>query len=319
MVRAEPRPPTTRARQKILLVHGREHLGRPALECPVSHARHPQRALFLLPRLRDIAPPYERCVIPCAVHGLQHGLNPCLKVLLCLCYPLAIHPRGQIAGNLTEILPAPCPGEVMGQRGQLKLWLPRAFAAMRSSPVAMTGCSSLCLEDRILPLRGAHVSLERVTRCWPLPHVAGSPGRGVLSASLTAARSSGRPRLIACQTLQAPLAPDGSPLFVCNPLAACPRYEPRKLPRTLAITPSGILPSPLRDWVGRFDPFDFGASYPFTGVLAYSLPVSAAQCPSPGTTQDSVPGCWSRLPAWSTASSTKMPSGSRGAMSRPRS
>jgi hypothetical protein len=59
--------------------------------------------------------------------------------------------------------------------------------------------------------------------------------------------------LLACQTLRAPLAPDGSPLFACTPLAACQRYEPRKLPRTLALTPSGMLPSPLRDGVGRFD------------------------------------------------------------------
>jgi len=53
-----------------------------------------------------------------------------------------------------------------------------------------------------------------------------------------------------------------------------------------------MLPSPLRDWVGRFDPFDFGARYPFTCVPAYRLPVYASQWPLPGTTQDSVPGCW---------------------------
>jgi hypothetical protein len=38
--------------------------------------------------------------------------------------------------------------------------------------------------------------------------------------------------------------------------------------------------------------FDFGASFPFTFVSAYRLPVYASQWPLPDTTQDSVPGCW---------------------------
>src|SRR5260370_41516691 len=72
----------------------------------------------------------------------------------------------------------------------------RAFAAIRSSPVSMAGDSSRCIEGRILPLYGAHVSVERLPFRWPLPHVAGSPDLRVLSASLTAARSSGLPRLV---------------------------------------------------------------------------------------------------------------------------
>jgi len=48
------------------------------------------------------------------------------------------------------------------------------------------------------------------------------------------------------------LEPDGSPLFPCIPLAACQRYEPRKHPRTLAITHPQILPSPLGDKIGCF-------------------------------------------------------------------
>src|SRR5437867_3189521 len=52
----------------------------------------------------------------------------------------------------------------------------------------MAGGSSRCIEGRTLPLYGAHVAVERLTFRWPLPHVAGSPGRGVLSASLTAFR-----------------------------------------------------------------------------------------------------------------------------------
>src|SRR5215468_456467 len=60
----------------------------------------------------------------------------------------------------------------------------------------MAGGSSLCIEGRILPLNGAHVSHEQFNFRWPLPHVAGSPGLGVLSASLTSTRSSGRSHLI---------------------------------------------------------------------------------------------------------------------------
>jgi hypothetical protein len=59
----------------------------------------------------------------------------------------------------------------------------------------MAGGSSLCIEGRILPLHGAHVSHERFDFRWPLPQVAGSPDLGVLSASLTSARSSGPPHL----------------------------------------------------------------------------------------------------------------------------
>jgi len=55
---------------------------------------------------------------------------------------------------------------------------------------------------------------------------------------------------------------------------------------------SEILPSPLRDKVGHFNPFDFGAIFPFTIVSAYNLPVYASQWTLPDTTQDSVHGCW---------------------------
>jgi hypothetical protein len=46
-----------------------------------------------------------------------------------------------------------------------------------------------------LSLDRAHVSHEQFIFCWPLPHVAGSPDRGVLSASLTSTRPSDLPRL----------------------------------------------------------------------------------------------------------------------------
>jgi hypothetical protein len=41
-------------------------------------------------------------------------------------------------------------------------------------------CSSHCIEDRTLPLHGAHVASEQITHRWPLPHVAGSPDRRVI-------------------------------------------------------------------------------------------------------------------------------------------
>src|ERR1035441_1772105 len=89
----------------------------------------------------------------------------------------------------------------------------RALTAIRSSPVVMTGDSSLCIEGRILPLNGAHVSHEQFNFRCPLPHVAGSPDLEVLPGSLTSVRPSDLPRCSACRTLQARLEPDGSPLF----------------------------------------------------------------------------------------------------------
>ena len=49
------------------------------------------------------------------------------------------------------------------------------------------------------------------------------------------------------------LEPDGSPLFVCKPLAACRRFEPRKHSRTLALAHPGVPSSPLRDRVDCFN------------------------------------------------------------------
>src|SRR5512139_2203617 len=74
--------------------------------------------------------------------------------------------------------------------------------------------------------------------------------------------------------------------------------DPGGTTATLPISVTVILPSPLRDRVGCHTPFDFGATYPFTSVTAYCLPVYASQClfPScrdgPPTEQNSVPGCW---------------------------
>src|SRR5215467_15475666 len=82
------------------------------------------------------------------------------------------------------------------------------FPALRSSGVGSQHlvCYSFesCFHGRrfislhrwpYLPLHGDHVAFEQFNARWPLPHVAGSPDLGVLSASLTAAGPSDRSRL----------------------------------------------------------------------------------------------------------------------------
>ena len=74
--------------------------------------------------------------------------------------------------------------------------------------------------------------------------------------------------------------------------------DPGGITAPLPLSVTVLLPSPLRDRVGYHTPFDFGATYPFTFVTAYCLPVYASQClfPScrdgPPTEETSVPGCW---------------------------
>src|SRR5215468_6384580 len=104
-----------------------------------------------------------------------------------------------------------------------------------------------------LPLHGGHVSFEQFNARWPLPHVAGSPNLGVLSASMTAAGSLDPSRFWLGGPYKLALEPGGSPLFTWNHSIACWRYEPRKHPKELAITRLAILPSPLRDKVGYFN------------------------------------------------------------------
>ena len=100
------------------------------------------------------------------------------------------------------------------------------FAALRSSGVGSQHCECLqrlvgqpqlrsqqalcysfesCFHGRCsiplnrwppLPLHGGHVAFEQLNTRWPLPHVVGSPNLGVLSASLTAAGSLDRSRLL---------------------------------------------------------------------------------------------------------------------------
>jgi hypothetical protein len=99
--------------------------------------------------------------------------------------------------------------------------------------------------------------------------------------------------LSACPTLQASLAPAGSPLFAYHPLHACRGYAPRKHLNSLALAAAVILPSP-QGTAGRLlhNRSISGLFIPFTDVPAYVLPVYASPGTLPYTTQDSVPDCW---------------------------
>src|SRR5258708_13681390 len=84
----------------------------------------------------------------------------------------------------------------MGQRSEAEIWLPSSFHCYLFK-FRFHGQHFFSLNRRpCLPLNGAHVAREQFNFRWPLPHVAGSPGLGVLSASLTSTRSSGRSHLI---------------------------------------------------------------------------------------------------------------------------
>ena len=100
----------------------------------------------------------------------------------------------------------------------------------------------------------------------------------------------------ACPTLQAALAPVGSPLFAYHPLLACRGYAPRKHRRSLALAAAVMLPSP-QGTAGRLlhTCSISGLFLPFTDVPAYVLPVYASPCALPHPTQDSVPDCWLRF------------------------
>jgi hypothetical protein len=87
-----PRPPAKGARSKVLLVNSGKYLSNASLERPVGYTRNTQRAFLLLPGLWNIHSPYVRRLIPLAVHGLQHFLNPFPKALLRLRHRLPIYP-----------------------------------------------------------------------------------------------------------------------------------------------------------------------------------------------------------------------------------
>jgi hypothetical protein len=108
-----PGTTTERARQKILLVDGREYLGDASLQSPVSNTRHTQGALLLLSGLRDIYSPDIRRSVSPTVNRLKHLFDPDLEVLLCLRHCLSIYPGSRVSRNLTQVLPYPLLREVM--------------------------------------------------------------------------------------------------------------------------------------------------------------------------------------------------------------
>src|SRR6516162_4392312 len=179
------------------------------------------------------------------------------------------------------------------------------FPALRSSGVGSQHlvCYSFesCFHGRrfislhrwpYLPLHGGHVAFEQFNARWPLPHVAGSPDLGVLSASLTAAGPSDRSRRFG---LAGPTSVRLSPTALpcshgtfgqhaggTNP-GSISRRSPWRVVK-FCLPPSGIRSATSTT-------IDFGANCPFTFVPAYCLPVYASQSPLPDPTQDSVRGC----------------------------
>jgi len=142
------------------------------------------------------------------------------------------------------------------------------------------------------PLHGGHVAFEQFHARWPLPHVAGSPDLGVLSASLTAVGPSDRSRRFGLAgPTSSRLSPTALPCshetFGQHAGGTNPGSISRRSPwhvMKFCLPPSGI-------GSATSTTIDFGANCPFTFVPAYCLPVYASQSPLPDTTQDSVRGC----------------------------
>jgi hypothetical protein len=120
-------------------------------------------------------------------------IRPFPEALLRFCHGLAIHPRCRALGNLTQIRPYSFLRDVMGQGSEPQLRLTSCFCCYPLE-FCFHGRFLFSLHRRLdLPLDGAHVAFEQFTFRCPLPHVAGSPGLRVLSASLTSARPSDLP------------------------------------------------------------------------------------------------------------------------------
>ena len=127
MVGASSGPSAERAGQKILLVDGRQNLRGTPLKGSVRYSGHPERALLLLSGLRNIDTSYIRRSISLSVYGLQHGCNPFLKALFRLRYRLPINSGSGFGRNLTEILPNPLLGDVVGKRSKTEFRLAPSF------------------------------------------------------------------------------------------------------------------------------------------------------------------------------------------------
>src|SRR5215471_6309792 len=180
----------------------------------------------------------------------------------------------------------------MRQRGEPKFWLaPRLVCYSFES--CFHGRQFISLHRwPYLPLHGGHVAFEQFNARWPLPHVAGSPDLGVLSASLTAAGPSDRSRRFgSAGPTSIRLSPTALPCshgtFGQHAGGTNPGSISRRSPWRVVkfcLPPSGIRSATSTT-------IDFGANCPFTFVPAYCLPVYASQGPLPDATQDSVRGC----------------------------
>src|SRR6266850_814924 len=133
---------------------------------------------------------------PWPVNGSKHWLHPFPEGLLCLSHGLAVHSWSRALRNLTQIRPYSFSCDVMGQGSEPYFWFTSCFRCY-SFESCFHGWFIFSLHrSPDLSLDRAHVSHEQFIFCWPLPHVAGSPDRGVLSASLTSTRPSDLPRLV---------------------------------------------------------------------------------------------------------------------------
>jgi hypothetical protein len=143
-----------------------------------------------------------------------------------------------------------------------------------------------------LPLHGGHVAFEQFNARWPLPHVAGSPDLGVLSASLTAVGPSDRSRRFG---LAGPTSSRLSPAALpcshgtfgqhaggTNP-GSISRRSPYRVVK-FCLPPSGIRSATSTT-------IDFGASCPFRGRDDHYWPPPAQIRTRPTKASGSYLGC----------------------------
>src|SRR5215471_15603606 len=274
-----PRPSTKRAWQKVLLVYGGEYLSDASLERPVRYTRHAQRAFLLLSGFRDIHSPNVGRLISLAVNRLKHRFNPLPKALLRLRHRLSIHPGSRACPNLTEILPNPLLGKVMGQGRKPKLWLTPSFRCY-SFESCCHGWRFFSLHRRPNPPLVWSPCFRRTTH---LP-LAASPCSRLSRPPSTVSQSD------FCQIIRSPL-----PCRLVGPYKL--RLNLTALPcshEVLWLHAGGTNPGSIsghslyriqrfclpRRGIGSATSItiDFGAIFPFTDVPAYNLPVYASQC-----------------------------------------
>src|SRR4029077_10613856 len=88
---------------QVLLINGRQHFGRAALERPVGDSWHAKWPLFRLAGFGDGDPPDIRLSISLAVNGLEHRLYPSIEALLRRLHRLTIRPSSRPLRNLQKI------------------------------------------------------------------------------------------------------------------------------------------------------------------------------------------------------------------------